>query len=208
MKIIILFLLLPITSLVHSQKHSVDLSLLISHYSDIGGQNAELPGNNILFYTSYGSLDYRLSYFYNNKRSNLFAIELEASRRTMPTTGSASTQYLIESFGIGLVGGGKVFKLEDLQLRVVTGFSFLLDTIHEYVEERNQDFKFFTSGLSFGSDVVYNVHRREPKYLKNWYAKVGFRGSLQVIHVNLKGDNIGSPHNAIGSILVGTGYSF
>lgn len=190
-----------------SQKHELDFSILISNYSDIGGQNNNSTGNNVMSYSSYGSMDYRLSYYYNQKANNIFAIELEASRRSLPTTSFASAQFLAESYGIALIGPGKMVKTQNLQFRIVTGLSLLLNYIHENSQRPIQKFYFVSSGVSFGSDLIYYVQKQKA-LVKNYYLKTGFRGSLDIISVDLGSNNTNKPKNGVASLLLGIGIYF
>ena len=189
------------------QKHSIDLSGLISNYSDIGGQNTNMIDNNVLSYTSFGSLDYRLSYYYNKRRSNIFAIELEASRRTVPTSAQSRMEYLSESYGIGMLGTGKRYWMDSLMIQMVSGFTFLLNKIYQNNNPTDSTHLFLTTGLSIGADLAYRFvkHKRN---LNSLYIKTGFRCSLEIISFNVNNTRGNPPKNGIASILFGVGTYF
>ena len=191
------------------QKHSIDLSGLISNYSDIGGQNTNMIDNNVLSYTSYGSLDYRLSYYYNKRRNNIFAIELEASRRTVPVSPQRSVEWLGESYGIGLLGTGKRYWIDSLMIQMVSGFSLLLNKIYQNNRPEDSTHLFFTTGLSIGADLAYRfVKHQRNRILNNLYIKTGFRCSLDIISFSVNNTLENLPKNGIASILFGVGIYF
>jgi hypothetical protein len=191
-----------------AQKHEIDLSFLISNYSSVSGQNSDATGNNILSYHAYGSLDYRLSYYYTHHRSNLVAVEVEAARKTMPTDDIANTQYLMYSYGIGFIGYGKLFRIDSFSIRTLVGFSLMYNTIFENIDDPAVKYHYLTHGFSFGADINFVPFPFTKRSFRKIYIKTGFRGQIELFSFNLKKGQPGKPDFAVGSIVLGFGRYF